>query len=62
VREDERVTWIWLVRCTYNETVTWPKVPGEVAIETRHTTDSSKDMEVAAAEARGDVDVEVTAI
>jgi hypothetical protein len=54
--------WKWRVRCTYNDTVQWPKVPGELAIETVHASDSSKDMEVAVAEARGDVDVEVTRI
>lgn len=51
--------WKWQVRCTYNDTAQWPKVPGELAIETRHKTDSSKDMEVAVSKARGDVDVEV---
>lgn len=52
--------WKWRVRLTYNDTVTWPKVPGERAIETRHKDDLSKDMEVAAAEKRGDVNIEVT--
>lgn len=52
--------WKWKVRCTYNNTVTYPKVPGELAIETVHKDDVSKDLEVEVAEARGDVDVEVT--
>ena len=47
------------MRCTYNDTATWPKVPGALAIETRHADDYSKDIEVAAANARGDVNVEV---
>lgn len=51
--------WKWVVRCTYNNTVEPPKKPGELAIETLHTDDASKDIEVRAAKARGDVDVEV---
>jgi hypothetical protein len=52
--------WKWRVRCTYNDTVSWPRVPGDLAIETVHRDDHSKDMEVATAEARGDVNVDVT--
>jgi hypothetical protein len=51
--------WKWKVRCTYNDTVEWPKIPGQIAIETVHTSDSSKDLEVQVSQARGDVDVEV---
>ena len=54
---DER--WKWRVRCTYNNTVKWPKVPGQIAIETVHSDDVSKDMEVSAAQMRDDVDIEV---
>lgn len=54
--------WKWKVRCTYNDTVQWPKIPGELAIETAHADDASKDIEVKAAQARGDVDVEVTQV
>jgi hypothetical protein len=51
--------WKWQVTCRYNDTVKWPKAPGEIAIQTVHADDSSKDMEVQASECRGDVDVEV---
>ncbi len=54
--------WKWRVRCIYNNTAQWPKVPGELAIETVHASDASKDLEVEVSEARGDVDVEVTKI
>lgn len=51
--------WKWKVRCTYNDTVKPPKVPGALAIETVHTTDHSKDMEVLVSKERGDLNVEV---
>lgn len=51
--------WKWLVRCTYNDTVTFPKVPGELAIEVGCASDSAKDFEVMVAEKRGDVTVDV---
>lgn len=51
--------WKWIVRCTYNDTVEPPKKPGDLAIETVHLDDASKDIEVAAAKSRGDVNVEV---
>lgn len=47
--------WIWKVRCYYNESVKRPKQPGALAIETIHKSDHSKNMEVAAAEARSDL-------
>lgn len=47
--------WKWLVREFYNETVKFPKIPGELAIETCHTSDDSRDVEVRVAEKRGDV-------
>lgn len=57
--------WGWMVRLTYNEGVIGTKIgkrgakPGDLAIETVHTSEGSRDIEVAAAEARGDVDVSV---
>jgi hypothetical protein len=50
--------WKWLVRCTYNETVTHPKVPGDLAIEVGCVDDVTKDIEVEVSEKRGDVVVE----
>jgi len=51
--------WKWRVTCTYNDTVKPPKRPGMLAIQTVHADEVSKDIEIAAAERRGDVDVEV---
>lgn len=51
--------WKWQVTLRYNETVKPPRRPGEIAIQTVHGTDASKDMEVRAAEHRTDVDIEV---
>lgn len=53
------MNWKWTVLCTYNDTVKPPKRPGDLAIETVHADDASKDVEVAAAKSRGDVNVEV---
>lgn len=47
--------WSWMVRCYYAADVRPPKRPGELAIETVHATDSSKDMEVQAGRARADI-------
>lgn len=47
--------WDWVVRCYYADDVDPPKVPGELAIETVHKGDSSKDMEVLVASRRGDI-------
>jgi hypothetical protein len=47
--------WIWRVSCYYADTVKWPKRPGELAIQTVHASDVSKDVEVAAAESREDI-------
>jgi len=44
-----------MVRCYYAGDVRAPKVPGGLAIETVHATDSSKDMEVQAGRARPDI-------
>jgi len=51
--------WDWEVTLRYNDTVEWPKVPGEIAIQTRHKGDSSKDFEVEASKTRTDVTIEV---
>ena len=51
--------WDWIVRCTYNEKAKPPRVPGTLAIETVHKGDSSRDMEVMAAETRDDINIEV---
>ncbi len=51
--------WKWQVTCRYNDTAAPPRRPGDIAIRTVHATDVSKDMEVRAAGARTDVDVEV---
>ena len=47
--------WKWTVRCYYANDVKPPKVPGDLAIETRHKTDASKEMEVRAGESRSDI-------
>ncbi|MFY3742109.1 MAG: hypothetical protein HMLIMOIP_002573 [Candidatus Nitrosomirales archaeon] len=52
--------WVWRITATYNDTVKWPKVPGEIAIETVHKDDVSKDIELEAFKSRTDVDIEVT--
>lgn len=51
--------WKWQVTLRYNSTVKAPKRFGEIALQTVHADDVSKDIEVRVAEARGDVDVEV---
>jgi hypothetical protein len=53
--------WDYVVRCYYVDHLTrsedgsFGKRPGELAIETRHKGESSKDMEVAAGESRSDI-------
>jgi hypothetical protein len=47
--------WVWKCRFYYNDTVKPPKVPGELAVETVHANDSSKDIEVRAGESRKDI-------
>lgn len=47
--------WKWRVRCYYNDTVEPPRTPGELAIETKHRTDSSKDLEVTVGRQRPDI-------
>lgn len=49
--------WDWVVRCYYADDVKPPKKPGDLAIETVHKGDVSKDMEVAVAKARPDIGV-----
>lgn len=49
----------WQVTCYYNNTVKLPKIPGNIAIQTIHADDVSKDMEVAAANCRNDVTVDI---
>lgn len=53
------MTWKWRVTLRYDDTAEWPKRPGAVALQTLHVSDASKDAEVNAAEARGDVTIEV---
>jgi hypothetical protein len=50
----------WIVRLFYNDEAKPPRRPGELAIETTHTTVSSMQMELTAAERRDDVDIFVT--
>jgi hypothetical protein len=40
----------WMVRCYYTDKVKSPKIPGDLAIETVHTDDFSKDLEVRVSE------------
>lgn len=47
--------WKWVVRCFYGPNANYPRVEGELAIETVHKNDSSKDLEVLAAEGRPDI-------
>lgn len=47
--------WIWMCRFYYNDTVKPPKRPGDLAIETVHASDSSKDIEVTVGERRRDI-------
>ncbi len=47
--------WKWQVTCYYNDTVKPPKRPNELAIQTVHASDSSKDMEVEVANKREDI-------
>ena len=51
----KRDGWRWVVGCFYSDDVLPPKQPRSLAIETRHKTDSSKDMEVSAGESRDDI-------
>lgn len=51
--------WKWRVTLRYNNTAKSPRRPCQVAVQSLHATDSSKDMEVRAAGQRTDVDVEV---
>lgn len=47
--------WKYVVREYYADDVKPPKQPGELAIETVHTTESSRDMEIEAARSRPDI-------
>lgn len=47
--------WPWYVRAYYSENVHHPLVPGEMAFETPHMSEASRDIEVARAEARDDI-------
>ena len=51
--------WQWEVTCYYNDKVMFPKVPGDIAIQTVHSDKVSKDLEVSISEARTDVNVVV---
>jgi hypothetical protein len=44
----------WRVTCYYGSDAKAPKVPGEMAIQTVHADDASRDVEVAAAKSRAD--------
>jgi len=58
--ELKRDGWKWMITATYNDTVKWPKVPGNVAIETVHSDDVSKAMELEAFSKRTDVNIVIT--
>lgn len=45
----------WYVKCHYAEHVGWPKVPGALAIETKHATEHSRDLEIRAADFNDDI-------
>lgn len=45
----------WYVRCYFANNVKHPKTPGALAIETKHKTEASRDMEIRAAESRDDI-------
>jgi len=47
--------WRWVVSCYYGEAAKPPRQPGDLAIETVHKTDVSKDIEVAAAQSRPEI-------
>lgn len=51
--------WQWEVTCYYNDTVAFPKVPGDIAIQTVHSNETSKDLEVSVSESRTDVNIVV---
>lgn len=45
----------YFVKVYYGEKAKPPKVPGELAIETKHATEASRDFEIEAAHSREDV-------
>jgi hypothetical protein len=47
--------WDWRVTCYYARTVAPPKVPGELAIQTVHRGEHSRDMELAVGAGRTDI-------
>ena len=47
--------WKWMMTAYYADDVQRPKRLGEIAIQTIHRTDTSKDIEVAAALSRSDI-------
>jgi len=47
--------WEWIVRCYYGDKSVPPKYLGQLAIETRHKSASSKDMEVEAGNSRTEI-------
>lgn len=47
--------WDWIVRGFYANDVESPKVPGDLAIETVHRGESSRDLEQHVLEARPDI-------
>jgi hypothetical protein len=47
--------WRWKLRFYYGSYAQWPKVPGTLAIETVHATDSSKDIEIEAGCSRKEI-------
>lgn len=49
--------WPWYVRCYYADNVEPPKIPGKLAIETKHKTEDSMRMEIQSAHYDDDIDV-----
>lgn len=47
--------WKWRVTCYYGSGAEPPRTPGQIAIQTVHADDVSRDMEVAAAKGRNDI-------
>lgn len=51
----DRKEYPWFARCYYNKDVKPPKRPNTMAIETKHKTKMSLDIEVVAMKSRSDI-------
>lgn len=50
-----RSKWDWQVTCYYSDKAQPPRVPGELAIQTVHVGEASRDVEIAAARSRPEI-------